>query len=331
MNQKIKRIQQIFQKDRKYIHTSDLSFNTHNQVQPLPQKSILDYRIQVNTSLSETMDIPSSINPHAVATTIAKRVPVRSKWKLAAKTAPFIFVIILLKFLAHSYNYEFLSLNSLFTAIISANIFLIGFLISGTLVDYKESEKLPSDLASSLETMADEGLIIYQHKKSPEAKAYLAKLLELNQSILDWFYRKERTGELMKKIGSFNDDFLKFEEQTQANFIVRLKQEQNGIRKMINRIHTIRETSFLGTGYAIAEIITSILIFGLIFIKMNPFYESVFFVSFVSFILIYMIYFIKDLDNPFGYADQDSLVEEVSLKPLLDSQKRLEEYCKKIH
>ena len=134
----------------------------------------------------------------------------------------------------------------------------------------------------------------------------------------------------MEKLLSFNDDFLAFENQTQANFIVRLKQEQNSIRKMINRIHTIRETSFLGTGYAIAEIITFILVVGLIFIKMDPFYESVFFISFVSFILVYMIYFIKDLDNPFGYNDEDSLVEEVSLKPVLDSQKRIDLYCQKL-
>jgi predicted membrane chloride channel (bestrophin family) len=99
---------------------------------------------------------------------------------------------------------------------------------------------------------------------------------------------------------------------------------------MITRIHTIRETSFLGTGYAIAEIITLILVAGLVFIKMDPFYESVFFVSFVSFILIYMIYFIKDLDNPFGYSEEDSLVEEVSLKPILDSQKRIKKLCESI-
>lgn len=258
---------------------------------------------------------------------VINKIPLNSRWKLALKTLPFVVVIILLKFTAHRYGYEFLTLNALFTAIISANIFLIGFLISGVLVDYKESEKLPGDLASSLETMADEGLIIYKNKKSIEAKNFLIKLSELNSSMISWFYKKERTDSIMIKIRSFNDDFLLFENQTQANFIVRLKQEQNSIRKMINRIHTIRETSFLGTGYAIAEIITSILVFGLVFIKMSPFYESAFFVSFVSFILIYMIYFIKDLDNPFGFNEEESLVEEVSLKPLLDSNKRLEKNC----
>lgn len=261
-----------------------------------------------------------------MANKIIAKIPFHSRWRLAIKTIPFVVIIVLLKFTAHYFGYEFLTLNSLFTAIISANIFLIGFLISGVLVDYKESEKLPGDLSASLETMADEGLIIYKNKKSQEAKDFLLKLSQFNKSLVSWFYKEEKTENLMKKLFSFNDDFLVFESQTQANFIVRLKQEQNSIRKMINRIHTIRETSFLGTGYAIAEIITFILVVGLIFIKMDPFYESVFFISFVSFILIYMIFFIKDLDNPFGYNEEDSLVEEVSLKPILDSQKRIEMY-----
>lgn len=261
---------------------------------------------------------------------IINKIPLNSRWKLTIKTLPYVIIIILVKFGVHYFGYEFLTLNSLFTAIISANIFLIGFLISGVLVDYKESEKLPGDLSSSLETMADEGLIIYKNKKSIESKKYLKKIFEFNQSLVKWFYKKERTNILMEKLKAFNDDFGVLENQTQANFIVRLKQEQNNIRKMINRIHTIRETSFLGTGYAIAEIITFILVLGLIFIKMNPFYESIFFVSFVSFILIYMIFFIKDLDNPFGYNEEDSLVEEVSLRPLLESQRRIEEHYKEL-
>lgn len=261
---------------------------------------------------------------------LVHKLPIHTRWRLALKTVPFVMGIILTKSVIHYFGYEFLTLNSLFTAIISANIFLIGFLISGVLVDYKESEKLPGDLSASLETMADEGLIIFKNKKSREAKDYLFKLLQLNESLIDWFFKKERTNHLMDKLQSLNDDFLAFENQTQANFIVRLKQEQSSIRRMIKRIHTIRETSFLGTGYAIAEIITFILVVGLIFIKMDPFYESVFFISFVSFILIYMIYFIKDLDNPFGYSEQDNLVEEVSLKPVLDCQKRLSNYCSSI-
>ena len=50
----------------------------------------------------------------------------------------------------HYGGLELFSLSPLFGAIISANVFLIGFLISGVLVDYKESERLPGELACSL-------------------------------------------------------------------------------------------------------------------------------------------------------------------------------------
>jgi hypothetical protein len=261
---------------------------------------------------------------------ITKILRVHPRWRLAFKTLPSVLIIILLKAAAHHFGYEFLTLNALFTAIISANIFLIGFLISGTLVDYKESEKLPGDLSASIEAMADEGFIMYKHKKSREAKKYLQKLALFNKSMLDWFYKRVSTDNLMKKLLSFNDDFYDFETQTHANFVGRLKQEQNAIRKIIKRIDVIRETSFVGTGYAVTEIITLVLITCMIFINMDPFYEGMLFISFVSFILIYMIFFIKDLDNPFGFNEKNSWVEEVSLKPLEDSMKRLDEYCAEI-
>ena len=128
----------------------------------------------------------------------------------------------------------------------------------------------------------------------------------------------------MERITKLNEYFLAFEALTQANFIVRLKQEQHALRRFINRVHTIRETSFNVAGYAIAEAITFLLCLGLIFVKIDPYYESMFFIAFVSFILIYMVLLIRDLDNPFGYYEQDALAEEVSLKPLYDTRDRLQ-------
>lgn len=252
-----------------------------------------------------------------------KLIKLPSRWTLAVKVLPFVAIIVILKFAVHYFGAEFLSLSSLFTAVVSANIFLIGFLISGVLVDYKESEKIPGDMAACLETMADECMILHQSKKAQAAQKCLSHLLDFANLLIDWFYKKERTAKILDKISAFNEYFIEFESQTQANFIVRLKQEQNIIRKMIYRVHTIRETSFLGSGYAIVELITAILIIGLVFIKIDPYYESVFFVAFVSFILIYMIYFIKEIDNPFGYHLKDSYVEDVSLKPLLDVRQRV--------
>ena len=250
-------------------------------------------------------------------------VKLRAKWKLVFKVAPLIVAIVLTKLLVHLVGWEVISLSPLFTALVSANIFLIGFLISGVLADYKESEKIPSDLATSLETMADEAIIIFNSKRADIALDYLRHLAQVSHAVINWFYKKERTNVVIEMLSSFNDFFLAFEPLTQANFIARLKQEQSYLRKTINRVHTIRETSFLQTGYVIAELITLVLVLGLVFIKIDPYYESVFFVAFVSFILIYMIFFIHDLDNPIGYSEDDNHVENVSLKPLLDADLRL--------
>lgn len=255
--------------------------------------------------------------------TFSKFAKLHPRWQLAIRTIPLVMVIIALKSVTHYYGYEILTPTSLFTAIISANIFLISFLLSGVLSDYKESEKIPGDLATSLENLADEGFIIYNNKKTIESKEYLEHILNVHKHILDWFYEKKKTSYVMKEIFKFNDFFYKFESQTQPNFIVRLKQEQTNLRRIITRSHTIRKTSFLGSGYAIAEIITFILSIAMIILNIEPFYESIFFVSFVSFILIYMVFFIKDLDNPFSYAEE-GLTEEIPLQPIINSQKRIQ-------
>ena len=67
----------------------------------------------------------------------------------------------------------------------------------------------------------------------------------------------------------------------------------------------------------VAETVTLLLIGGLILSKIDPFYESLFFVGVITFLLAFLNLLIRDLDNPFGYYEGDS-AEDVSLKPLDD-------------
>jgi hypothetical protein len=121
----------------------------------------------------------------------------------------------------------------------------------------------------------------------------------------------------MARLDGLDDFFVAFESLTQANFIVRLKQEQSNVRRALVRIHTIRETSFISSGYMVAQITTLMLVSGLILSRIDPFYESLFFVGVITFLLVFLNLLIHDLDNPFGYYEGDS-AEDVSLKPLDD-------------
>jgi hypothetical protein len=58
-------------------------------------------------------------------------------------------------------------------------------------------------------------------------------------------------------------------------------------------------------------------------LKVEPFYEAVFFTMLVSFLVIYMILLIKDLDNPFDYSEHGENGTEVSIKPIHDLTNRI--------
>jgi predicted membrane chloride channel (bestrophin family) len=126
----------------------------------------------------------------------------------------------------------------------------------------------------------------------------------------------------MEHLNDLTPHFAAMEQWTQATLIARLKQEQSNLRRTLIRIHTIRETSFVASGYLLADMVTLLLCIGLVLVRIEPFYESLFFVSVIAYLMIYLLMLIRDLDNPFGYYENNS-GEDVSLKPLADTAARL--------
>lgn len=238
------------------------------------------------------------------------------KWSLSLKILPLVFGTVMVKLVFHYYSWEFIELSALFTSLVTGTVFLMGFLLSGVLADYKESEKIPTELTASLETMADEAEIIFMSRKAPEAGEFTLALAGFSSRLIDWFHRKVKTRDLMEELRGFNRHLHAFENLTQANFVSRLKQEQHNLRKLVLRVHTIRETSFIQSGYAIAEIVSWLLFIALMFIKLDPFVESLFFIMPITYLFIYMLALIRDLDNPFDYTNKGESAEEVSLHEL---------------
>lgn len=254
----------------------------------------------------------------------------RKKWHLFFKVLPILGLIVLIKLIFHYIGFETISLNSLFTSLVGGTIFLFGFLISGVLSDYKESEKIPGEIACSLEVIYDETSIIYLSKKSKSAKDFLIFQLKFLELIQNWLYKKEDIDIVYNNLNKMNNYFLEFEPLTQANFIARMKQEQNNLRKLITRINVISSTSFVQSAYAIAEALAFFLIVGLLVLKIEPFYEAIFFVVLVAFLVIYMILLIRDLDNPFEYSNNGEFGSEISLEPMKNLEKRIREDLTKL-
>lgn len=249
------------------------------------------------------------------------------KWSIVFKVMPLILLVALLKLLSHKFGFEVMELNALFTSLVAGTIFLIGFLISGVLSDYKESEKIPNELTASIKSLSDDAYTIWKSKNSQTARQFIDFQKTFLDSLMMWFYKKERTKILLEKLSQMNDFFVELDKEgIIPAYIVKMKNEQNNIRKLILRIDTIRDTDFIGSAYAIVEAMGFLTGLGLIMIKIEPFYASLFVTLLVTFLISYMVFLIIDLDNPFDYSTKGESGTEIPLKPLYDLKIVLTEF-----
>jgi hypothetical protein len=249
-------------------------------------------------------------------------ITIKNRYRLLLQANVIVGMVVGAKFLVHFLGWEIISINPLFSGIVAANVFLMGFLLNGVLSDFKESERYPGELGVCLENLAQEVRGIKLANPEADVGAFLGLLSQMSRDILGWFHKKHRTAELLEHVNELTPHFAAMEQWTQATLVARLKQEQGNLRRLLVRIHTIRETSFIASGYLLADLVTGFLCIGLVLAKIEPFYESMFYVSVIAYLMVYLLMLIRDLDNPFGYYERCS-GEDVSLKPLEDAADRL--------
>ncbi len=102
------------------------------------------------------------------------------KWRLLVDTAILVGAILLVKvFIIEQLSLEFFNVSPLFTSIIAGGIFVISILLAGVISDYKESEKLPSEISASTEAIYEDGLYVKRLKQDFNLPSLRQKLQEI--------------------------------------------------------------------------------------------------------------------------------------------------------
>lgn len=245
------------------------------------------------------------------------------KWVTGFRILPFAIAAVVLKYVFHQLGWEVLSLSPLLTGLIAASVFLLGFLISGVLSDYKEGEKIPGDLAANLESLFQEVSLHYQSRKNAVSLEFMEYLLKFTAALTVWLHKNTPTRDLLNQLTGINRFFLALGRSAEISYIVRMKGDQSAIRRNVIRADIIRSTSFVPSGYAIAEATIFVVTLGLWLTKMDFGFESLFLIGVIVFVLVYMMSLIQNLENPFDYGQTWGVQDEVSLKPLEDVQQRM--------
>jgi hypothetical protein len=114
-----------------------------------------------------------------------------NRHRLLLRVSAIVSVVICAKLFVHFLGWEVISINPLFSGIIAANVFLMGFLLSGVLSDFKESERLPGELSACLENLAQEVSGIRIARPEANIGSCLILLSQLSRDILSWFHKKQ--------------------------------------------------------------------------------------------------------------------------------------------
>ena len=246
-----------------------------------------------------------------------------TKWGLIFKAFGITLSLLVVRLVFDYLNFDILSVTNLITAFIGGAIFTIAIIFAGTLTDYKESEKIPSEIATSIRTFySDLDLVRVPDKtlvpRMQENTAALMRVINTNFRKNVWSMEN-----MDSAVDTINADIARLVDLNIApNYIIKLKTEMTNIDRISHRVKTIAETSFIPAAYAISELAAAGVIILLFFVKLDPFYEGLVLFTVLSMLLTALLLLIKDMDNPFEVGKKT--YADIDLFLLWDLEKKLD-------
>ena len=230
-----------------------------------------------------------------------------------------------IKVVVYLLNLEVWNLSGLFASILASVVFLVSFLLSGVLTDFKESEKIPGMISAALETLSLEIQAVPAYNPKATINGSLESVFDLGLTMREWLLEKVSTSDVYVSHRRahaevvFAATFL-----SSSTLQGRLMGEMSTLLLLTNRIKVIRETSFVPLVYWMADLAAFLLCVGLVLARTSALVESLFVLFVIAFLLNFLLRVISDIDNPFSWSDQNS-AEQVCLSVLDETLNRLQD------
>ena len=210
-------------------------------------------------------------------------------------------VVVAAKAGVHALGWELVTFGSLHTSAIAGTVFVLGFLLSTTISDYKESEKIPAEFAAAIENMYEDAASI--------RVVYPNFNLELFRSGLEGiaisFDRDIRGGSHLaqRQIHRLNASFVEMEQAgVPANFIVKLKTQQAQLVRHVMRVTYIQTIRFVPSATILGRSIVILAIAMLLLTAEDDLFSGLLLTGFICFIQVFILRLIHVISTPFHLA-----------------------------
>lgn len=229
-------------------------------------------------------------------------------------------IVVAAKIILHQADYEILQLGSLHTGVVTGTFFVIGFLLTATINDYKESERIPSEFSSIIENMYEDAEATHANHGDFDLVVLKKQLRSIAKSFTDDVRRKKHTTRL--QIHKLNQTFVAMEVAgVPPNYVVKLKQQQAQLLRVLYRVTYIQRITFIPSASILARSIIPITVLLLVFTEIEPILGGIIITAVITFILVYMLRLIQVISTPFQSSGKTQ--DDVSLFLIDETVKHL--------
>ncbi|MFM7053292.1 MAG: hypothetical protein ACKOX7_00975, partial [Bacteroidota bacterium] len=197
--------------------------------------------------------------------------------------------------------------------------------------DFKESEKIPGEIAANFEAIQDWSILGFKAPRSgssdlskePLDKAYVHQTIaEVTDGVILWFRTPKKDSRiifpLLRRLNGIAYYFA--ERGVDKEAIKGIQENTNAMRKQISRAYAISKTKFISSAYVLLNAILTFVLVLLLITKFKTPTAEYMATFILAFIFIYLYNLIIDLDDPFSTTEGNT---DVELRPLERFQARL--------
>jgi hypothetical protein len=185
------------------------------------------------------------------------------------------------------------------SGIIAGGIFVVGLLVAGTLSDYRDAERAPTDIAAGLYSILREAESMHAVWRTPDLTELRRRLIAVVTTLrADIDSGSSRT--CQAAIEDLSETFEVLDESdVPANYIVRLRAEQAGLRRSLLRVYHIQREVFLPSAFAMIMTFVSFIMILLLLTNFDGMTESLVAVGFISFFFLGLLLLLNTIATPF--------------------------------
>lgn len=209
------------------------------------------------------------------------------------------------------------------TSGIGGAVFIVGFLLSSILQDYKEAEKIPADLRNSIEAIDGDLACFAQTNDAFELRKARQLLLAVIDRLRDGLGHENDHKDVppaLAELARLTPILGQLEGMGMAaNFVVRLRTDQDVIRRALLRIYTIQRVEFVPSVHVLVQTLVGSIVLLLLLLKTEGDPASALLFGFITYMFVYVLYLVRLLEQPF--AKGHGSVDDVSFF-LLDELER---------